>query len=300
MKNSCCVVMGLLLVAAQAQAGQSGVDLLVKMNNALHHMNYSGTLVHIKGEDLNTLKIEHRVENGVEQEQVVSLNKEGKQISRRERQTFSLSGIEQSIGMMKKVYSIDVGATKTVADRTCQVVIARPKDRKRYLQKYCLDTDSGLPLSYSLINNKRRSVERFTFTNVKVSVSEADNAADTAGAVMPPQMPMPEGEELGMGDKWHFTSLPKGFQFGSAPVSQEAEMHRGADTEHFLLTDGLSSVSVFISPNISDDMENPALISSGALNVLTYQKSQHNVTLVGELPKATLQEMFNNLRYGSE
>jgi negative regulator of sigma E activity len=38
-------------------------------------------------------------------------------------------------------------------------------------------------------------------------------------------------------------------------------------------------------------------ISSGALNVLTSQKNNHRITLVGEVPKGTMQRIFTGLHY---
>ena len=51
----------LVLFSSQAFANEAGINLLIKMNGALHRMNYSGTLVHIKGNDVNTLHVTHEL-----------------------------------------------------------------------------------------------------------------------------------------------------------------------------------------------------------------------------------------------
>lgn len=292
---SCRGLLGVVLLgfSAQVSASDVGVNLLMKMNDALHRMNYSGTLVHIKGEDVNTLSVSHHVEDGVEKEVITSLNGAKNAVSK-ERPSFSLSKVPQSIDSMTKVYSLDVGATKKVAMRECQVVIARPKDKMRYLQKYCIDKQTGLPLSYSLINNKHKAVERFTFTQVEIA---APNVVTTQSAAM--MSAPPETVQAGNapdGD-WEVTKLPKGFYFGQASTSQKAEVQKGENTDHFILTDGLSSISVFISPVTTVQPKVASAINSGALNVLTSQKNNHRITLVGEVPRATMQDIFSNLKY---
>ena len=157
MKLRYAVVLVINSLALPVSATAEGVDLLIKMNNALHGMNYSGTLVHIKGDDVNTLRVEHEVINGVEKETVTSLNDIKGSVSSQTK-SFSLAMVPSSIEKMKKVYSLDVGAMKKVAKRDCQIMVARPKDKMRYLQKYCIDKETGLPLDYSLIDNKRKTV----------------------------------------------------------------------------------------------------------------------------------------------
>lgn len=286
----------LALFSSQVFANEAGINLLVKMNDALHRMNYSGTLVHIKGNDVNTLHVTHELKNGVASETVHSLNGENHSASS-ETQTFSLAKVPQSVESMKAVYSLDVGAMKKVAMRSCQILIARPKDKMRYLQKYCLDKLTGLPLDYSLIDNKHKMVERFTFTDVKITAPHSDmlSEADLSASASPPQT-LIEGHSREIGD-WTVSKLPPGFSFGKLPLSQEAEVKKGADTEHFMLTDGLSSVSVFISPIDTAQPKVASAIRSGALNVLTSQKNNYRITLVGEIPRDTMQNIFANLVY---
>jgi len=119
--------------------------------------------------------------------------------------------------------------------------------------------------------------------------------ADITGSPAPPQT-LIEGHSYESGN-WRVTELPKGFSFGKLPSSQVAEVNKGADTEHFMLTDGLSSVSIFISPITIAQPKAASTINSGALNVLTSQKNSHRITLVGEIPRSTMQNIFDNLEY---
>jgi negative regulator of sigma E activity len=284
----------LATLMAPVSAKDVGMDLMVEMTDALHRLNYSGTLVHIKGADLNTLRISHEYIDGVENEVISSLNESQESVSR-QTQPFSLSQVPDSIEVMDKVYSLDVGAFKKVADRKCQIVIARPKDKMRYLQKYCIDSLTKLPLAYSLIDNNHNVVEQFTFTSVEISEPNPDQLQKAYASVASAAPQTLLGSLQPSGD-WTVEKLPKGFTFGkvraSAQVGQKTD-----NTEHFVVTDGLSSVSVFISPITTAQPENMSGISSGALNVLTSQKNNHRITLVGEVPKGTMQRIFTGLHY---
>ncbi|RVU83905.1 hypothetical protein EOL70_13875 [Leucothrix sargassi] len=286
------IMLSTALFSFPALATDSGSDLLVKMNAALHQMNYTGTLVHIKGNDINTLRIEHEVIDGAEKETVTSLNDTKDAVSS-SKTRFSLNMVPDSIEQMSNVYSFDVGAMKKVAKRDCQIVVARPKDSMRYLQKYCIDKATALPLSYSLINNKRQTVERFTFTDVQISAVEIVQSAEEDVVLEQPEWvsdKLPSGQ-------WSLSELPKGFRFGKHAASQATEIQKGVNTEHFVLTDGLSSISVFISPITTAQQKTVSSLSSGALNVLTSQKNNHRITLVGEVPRETMQSILSNLSY---
>jgi sigma-E factor negative regulatory protein RseB len=93
--------------------------------------------------------------------------------------------------------------------------------------------------------------------------------------------------------KWHLTETPTGFLLRKAPMMQQSQ--DGTATEHYILSDGLSSVSIFISQQTADLKETST--RSGALNVVTYYKNNFAVTLVGAVPKETLKNIFNNLQY---
>lgn len=282
------------LVVLPTLTHATGVDLLIKMNNALHQMNYSGTLVHIKGNKVNTLRVEHEVIAGVENERITNVNDpKGSVLS--QSKSFSRVMVPSSIDKMKKVYSLDVGVMKKVAQRDCQIVVARPKDKMRYLQRYCIDKETNLPLSYSLIDNKHNAVERFTFTELNVS---PDGSSDVSEAVTADTSPS-QGASANNSPsgKWSVKTLPKGFYIGKAAALDESYVKKAPDTEYFVLTDGLSSISVFISPVSSAKQKSVNTMNSGALNVLTSQKNNHRITLVGEVPRETMERIFSSLEY---
>ncbi len=67
---SLAVLAAMLAWSAPGMADEA-LDLLAKMRNAVHTLNYSGTLVYSQGNELSNYQISHALENGAEKESVV-------------------------------------------------------------------------------------------------------------------------------------------------------------------------------------------------------------------------------------
>ncbi|HIO92349.1 MAG TPA: hypothetical protein EYG68_05810 [Leucothrix mucor] len=268
-------------------ADNAAFDLLNKMTQSLHETSYKGVLVHVKNNEVITLKVSHTIENGEEIERVERLNKNGTPYSRKVT-NYSLSKLPEINNKMQAVYSFDLGNIRKVASRPCQVVIARPKDRMRYLQKYCVDTESSLLLDYTIIDKSHKPIEQFMFTNVEIIGGKKGSVAAKSRQLKQKTLAIADVTNA----NWSLKTTPKGFSLRQAPVMDKAQ--NGVETEHYILTDGLSSVSIFISKKASNAKESGT--RSGALNVVTYYKNGFAITLVGEVPVKTLKDIFNNLQ----
>ncbi|MEE9326626.1 MAG: MucB/RseB C-terminal domain-containing protein [Cocleimonas sp.] len=293
-----------------AQADDSAVELLNRMNKALHQLNYKGNLAYLKGNSLSTLHVDHSVVNGVESERVVRLNEGGNEISR-ELKGFSLSSIPQIRPEMEAVYSFDMGRENRVANMPCRVITARPKDRERYLQKYCIDSTTGMLLDYMLVGKSHKPIEQFMFTTIDIRVPEKmtiQAANNTNEKITPlgkiettiliPQAQAKAGvrhvSNVALEDGWVIEALPAGFEISQAPSMKETSSENPI-IKHYIVSDGLSSLSVFVSPITDRTPANAVTINSGALNVLTKKKDNHMITVVGEVPELTLKNIVKNL-----
>ena len=98
---------------------------------------------------------------------------------------------------------------------------------------------------------------------------------------------------MSLDDGWVMEALPAGYEIRQAP-----NMKDNADklTKHYIVSDGLSSLSVFVSPLTDDTPIERIQINSGALNVVSQRKAGHVVTVVGEVPEITLKNIVKNLR----
>ncbi len=302
----------LVLAPSVSYADESAIKLLNKMNQALHQLTYKGTLVLVQGNNVSSLMIDHSVVNGVQSERVVRLNETGSEVSR-EVKGFSLSKIPRIRPEMEKVYSFDLGRENRVANIPCRIITARPKDRERYLQKYCIDMVSGMLLDYRLVGKTHKPVEQFMFTNIEIRMPEtgASKISVNATTTLTPidseiKSPQSEVETMlrqisnaTLEDGWTAEALPAGFEIRQAPHMKEVLPNQQSEqtTKHYVLTDGLISMSLFLTPIGQNSAPQHAIkINSGALNMITQDKDGHRITAVGEVPELTLKNIVKNLR----
>ena len=285
---SVAVFAGVLGWSASSMANEAG-DLLAKMRSAVHTLNYSGTLVYSQGNELSNYQISHTVENGAEKESVVHLA-QGSSAEGDTAESFSLAKLQQVQPQMEEVYALDLGGQDFVANRNCQIVVARPRDKMRYLQRYCIEPESGMLLKYSLVDRSHRSVEQLMFTALELAaVAPADPAAASASAPVAPPAAMPPSTD------WVFSTLPAGFQ--QVQDLQQAGVNGQAPVRQIILSDGMTSVSVFIAPPGAPSILDSIGLSAGAMKIYATEVAQHQVTLVGEVPVATLQSIGAGLQY---
>ncbi len=288
---SVAVLAGLLVGATPVMANDAPL-LLNQMRTAVHSLDYSGTLVYAQGNDLSTYQITHAVDSSGEKNSVIRLS-QGDDASPDDVESFSLAKFQQVQPQMEEVYSLDFGGEEVVANRSCQIVVARPRDRMRYLQRYCIDPVSGMLMKYSLVDRSHQPVEQFMFTNL--DIADATPSAGAAGFRASPLAlqvaPSTKGFDIGNNDGWSFASLPPGFR------QVDGLMEPGSGVRQIVLSDGMTSVSVFIvEPGQPGTLENMEL-SAGAMNIYTSATDGYKVVLVGEVPVATLKSISEGLQH---
>ncbi len=338
------VIIPIMAFAPSVYADEEAIELLNRMNYAVHQLNYTGTLAYLKNNTLSSLHINHNVVNGVEMERVVRLNEEGNEVSR-ELQDFSFASMPAIRPEMRKIYSFDMGRENRIANIPCRIITARPKDRERYLQKYCIDAVTGMLLDYMLVGKSHKPVEQFMFTSIEIRVPEGrggatepamaaelsldsgqtacpnkgcSNAAEpitTDGevataivdqavssknktTVVAPRAVKLTRQMLSsdLDDGWVMETLPVGFEMSQAPSSKAGTNDSAGETKHYIISDGLSSLSIFVSPLTDESDFGAVKINSGALNVISQRKGNSMITVVGEVPENTLRNIVENLR----
>ena len=296
------VMAGLLTWSGVASADEAQ-DSLTKMRGAVHSLNYTGTLVYAQGNTLSTYRIHHAVENGAEKESVIQLSQGSEGKATEATESFSLAKFQQVQPQKEQVYTFDVGGKDWVAERECTIVVARPRDRMRYLQRYCIEPNSGMLLKYSMTDRNHQTIEQLMFTALTLTDAATPPSSDTPTPAAAPAMDANAAKveataatpENATKSAWSFTTLPAGFQLIKS-VNATAEQGKPA-VEQIVLSDGMSSVSVFIAPPEQADALKGMEYSAGAMNIFTAQVDKHNIVLVGEVPVATLRAISEGLKH---
>lgn len=310
------VALGLPLFCTQPSVAADALQLLDRMQSAVYDLDYTGQLVYSRGDELSTYRISHQA--GQEQDSVVRLN-QGEGDKGQQVESFSLSkfGNPQADN---KAYSFDLGGAARVAEHDCQVVVVRPKDKMRYLQRYCIDPKTGMLLKYSLMDREQKVLEQLMFTQLSIVDAKADiatseslniasaavqpmpiAAVDTAmakvavakpSAAVPEQATAIDSSNLNLGN-WKFESLPAGFK-----VVKVIPQAGSPDAHQIVLSDGMAAVSVFIAPTSAAQKNMDQLsYANGATHILGLELAGHTLTFVGEVPETTLQAIQKGLRY---
>ncbi|TXH69707.1 MAG: hypothetical protein E6Q83_09865 [Thiothrix sp.] len=306
--------LGLPFFWVQPSWAADALELLDRMQSAVYDLDYTGQLVYSKGDELSTYRITHQA--GQEQESVVRLNQGGGE-NGSQVESFSLSKFGNPHASGTNAYSFDLGGVARVAEHDCQIVVVRPKDKMRYLQRYCIDPKTGMLLKYSLMDREQKVLEQLMFTQLSIDIQAAMPASDTLNASSTELTPLPVAAvatdrarlgkqaqaEVNLTEKpistdpnnlgnWRFEALPAGFR-----VVKVIPQANSNDVHQIVLSDGMASVSVFIAPANAAQNIDQLSYADGATHIMGLELAGHLITFVGEVPESTLQTIQKGLRY---
>lgn len=309
-----------LCVAAGAAQADSAFDWLGKINRAARTLNYDGTFVYLHGDQLEAVRVVHRVENGRVQERVLSLNGAAREVVRTDQEvrcylpdeksvmvehrrvddTSFPSLLPEQLSGLKANYDIELGRAGRVTGRAARQLLIRPRDEFRYGYQLWADQESGLLLQADLRDANGELIEQFMFAQVAI------------GAPIPAAALQPTTRDEGFtwhreargeakataATRWRAEGLPSGFRLSRQAVRQSPR--RNVPVEHLVLTDGLATVSVFIEPIGERDVA--AMLGAshvGAVHAFGARVDDYLVTAVGEVPAATVALIAGAVRQGS-
>lgn len=300
-------------LAAPASEERSAAEQLERMTDALRSLSYEGTLVYLHDHHLETLHIVHRIVDGRAHEKLMSLNGPVRQVTREHDHVICelpdsvpisvrrrglpgemLRSPEFDPDALSPNYLVHPLGSARVAGRQTEVVGIIPRDGLRYGYRFYLDRESGLPLKSDLMGSTAEPIEQIMFTTLKVLAEERAPAATPPAPADGPRAPTTGAAPAADadGDAWRFDALPPGF---------EVVMHdhwrdgAGVPVEHIVLTDGLASVSVYVEEDTEDGLTGGTRF--GAIHAMGGRVAGHQVTVVGEVPAATVQAVLAAIRY---
>jgi len=268
------------------RADVSAHQLLRQMDAAFSDLAYDGVFSYLMGDDLASLRVVHKVIDGVRRERLVHLNGAPREIVRAgETVSFlvmpgdDLYGLGRSIdsgpfarAFVREFDRIDstYRVTKTghgrVAGRQAVKVEVRPKDHHRYGYKLWLDRDTALLLRSELVDHKGNKLEIFMFNQLKLGESVLDDALtplqahDTEVSLLTLKPPAVEQREAANArvsrTQWHPQWVPAGFKIASADDSRDDSLTRkspakrslGLSLSRVMYSDGIATFSLYVEP----------------------------------------------------
>ncbi len=288
---------------------------LEKMTRAVRMLNYEGTFVYLRGDQLEAMQIVHMVDDHGERERLLSLNGAAREVVRDNDRVTCIWPDAGSVFVDKRhphrafpvvmpteLKALDayyrficVGHDRMAGKSVHQVTI-EPRDVYRYGYHLWLDSESALPLKSDLIDAEGNVLEQVMFT----SLHQFDH-------FMPEKLePATQGKGFTYIDKqgtqqkpaldqvrWKIEQLPLGF---------ELSMHGwrrlpkgGQDVEHLVFTDGLASFSIYIE-RLGDNKGLEGASRMGAVSAYGHAVDEYQFTVVGEVPRDTVERVGQSIR----
>jgi sigma-E factor negative regulatory protein RseB len=353
--NSSAVAWGFFALMMTAVAAAADADdprqWLERMNQALVTRNYDGTFAFWQNGKVEMLRIIHRVKDGHVSERMVALGS-GREIIRNGGELARYLPDQRVVIVEKRsekdplfgnfptfdqastqFYDIKQLKRTRIYHRDARLISVTPKDEFRYGYRLWIDEGTAMPLRTELCDARGRVIEQLVLAENK---DFRINAKDIPDSAFQPDVST-EGfawrrSEPDIGrvvannvrDRWNTTRLPPGFR----NIMQAAQSIPGAAgrVEHFVFSDGLASVSVFVeaqvvgSPMAAGQADpNAAARDSNALaagarsvqptpatsNEVTQFGSTsafstivegRKITAVGEVPPETVRAIANSLQ----
>jgi len=278
-------------------------QLLHKMATVPQTLNYQGsfTYQHKDNPSLQSFRIIHWVENGVEHERLQHLNgperefvRDGKALGCDTLGNQLLQGkISQfgaSLARLDELYKFEIRGPERVAGREATALLAIPLDQFRHSTLLTIDNETGLVLKSWLVDESARPLERYQFIDLDLSpdvtnlrpVAKLHRDANAETDCNPTTLKQPF--------TWKLNWVPPGFVFsGQRQVRQKIDM--------LMYTDGLTTFSVFIEQ--AEGVIPEGVAQRGAtlavMDALTYRDKTYRITVVGEIPAITAQKIAQNI-----
>ncbi len=309
----CCAL--LLPAAAQGDEVDEARQWLDRMATAAHTLDYEGTFVYQHSGQLQAVRLLHSAADGVERERMVTLSGPSREVVRDAGSVTCIIpdsnsmavdhagperplplAIAPNVDRIAGNYSLSLGGIDRVADREAIELLVQPHDKLRYGLELWVDTQSGLMLKSRLIDPSSEVVEQVLFTELTVEdrLPPERLKPQTSGRGLTWQTASEDGQRPAYEAQWEATQLPQGF---TLDVRRRHNMPGvGPAVEHMVFSDGLASVSAFIEPHRVGS--NPFLGSTrmGAVNAYARIVGDHRVTVVGEVPVATVELIGRGIR----
>ncbi len=319
-------VLLLIPVVALGSGQQDTVlrDWLNRVARSNQSNSYEGTFVYRCVADVVTMKIVHAATDAGERERLVSLSgptqhivHDGEVITsvfpKKTTRFLGPGGGALSIGgtpsvtdeSLERNYQLkNVGADR-IAGRPTQVVEIKPKDKYRYGFKLWLDDETFLALRSDMVDETGRIIEQILFTDIQMlgtqdalaKVDAAEWGVAPTDAAQVDQHMTPERQLVTDGaSPWDVTQLPEGFALTEHVYALDHQA-RTPEGEHLLFSDGLASVSIFIEKFADNETPFKGVSRMGAVNAFGTVVNGHQVTVVGDVPEATVRMMGQSVTF---
>ncbi|MBW8829335.1 MAG: MucB/RseB C-terminal domain-containing protein [Burkholderiales bacterium] len=294
---------------------------LMRIHDAASHRNFQGTFVVSAGGAVSSARIAHFCEGSNQFERIDSLDGQTRHVFRHNDVVHTLwpkahvALVEQrdllnSFPALLQVgddriadfYEVRTQGFERVAGHEASVLMLQPRDPFRFGYRLWSEKVSGLLLRADVLGERGEVLETSAFSDVAIDVRSQPDAVLRpmkrleGYKILKPAFVPTKLEAEG----WTLRQNVPGFRQVSCikrplEVAQDEPSPDGQQALQTIFSDGLTYVSVFIEPFSSERHTRSMLTTMGATQTLMRRQGDWWITLVGDVPAATLKAFANAL-----
>ena len=306
-----------LLCASQAVSADSARQWLNGMSNALKVLDYDGTFVYQHNDRLDVMRIIHRVDDGGQRERLVSLTGSAREVLRDDRSVTCILPDNKSVmigqsrppqpfpvvpddlASLSRHYRLEDKGDDHMIGYQARIIAVSPKDEYRYGYRFWIEQDTHMLLKSDLTGADGSTIEQVQFTSLDIGgdipASELQPSLTGDGFTWHRQTEINTAQDPSGGmPSWSVRQLPAGFILTDF---RRRRLHeQGGDAEHMVFSDGMAMVSVYVEQAMQDTKPFEGLSTMGAMNAYGALIDGYQVTVVGEVPPATVKMMATSVQ----
>ncbi|MEO7886087.1 MAG: MucB/RseB C-terminal domain-containing protein [Polaromonas sp.] len=297
-------------------------DWLMRMHESSKKRSYIGTFVVSSGGSMSSGKIWHVCEGDQQMERVETLTGAPRSIFRHNDQVVTFmpdhkvvrSEKRESLGMFPQLlqstdsriadyYKVKSEGTERVAGVEADIVVLVPRDALRFGYRVWTEQKKGLVVKLQTLDTDGKVLEQAAFSELQLDAPvKMDKLLQMMGKVDGYRVEKPVlVKTTASAEGWVLKAPVAGFKPMSCykrPVSAPAPAPgpvSGEEPLQWVFSDGLASVSIFVEPFDRQRHGQESSLSMGATQTITRQLDAYWVTVMGEVPMATLKLFASGL-----
>ena len=295
---------------------------LLRMHEASKNQSYIGTFVVSAGGNMSSAKIWHMCEGKQQVERVETLTGAPRSIFRHNNQVVTFlpdhklarSEKRESLGLFSELFkSADSRITdfykfrqegiERVAGVDADIVTLVPKDNLRFGYRVWTERKNGLVVKLQTLDADGSVLEQAAFSELQLDAPlKTEKILQMMGRTDGYRVEKPVlVKTSASAEGWELKTPVAGFNPMSCyrrPVSATSPTASSVPGEgqlQWIFSDGLASVSIFVEPLDRQRHVRESSLSLGATQTMTKQLDPYWITLVGEVPLATLKLFASGL-----
>lgn len=299
------------LIAASALASdplpnQEAAVWLQRMADSARRLPYEGVFVFNHGDVMQTMHIVNRSAGPLKESLLTSLDGTRREVVCRQGESLSMvpdgTGVRTerrlssrhfpdllpvNAAALTNWYTVRLGEMDRVAGLDCRWLQLTPKDMYRWGYFLCAESTSHLPLKAMMVNESGRPLLQYAFTEVRIGANpRAGNQPRNSPSADPVTRSVPS-------EPVTVRQLPPGY---TRVVAVKRKLpNRPNEVEHWVYSDGLTHISLFIEPAMRPVETVRGESAKGMLNLLTRQVGSWQVTVLGDAPWPAVEAIATSL-----